>query len=68
MDAEPAELIALANARFMALFQSGDKESFVRLYTEDSILLLPNIQPLSGYTGAGRFCAPTRAGACTATS
>ena len=55
MNATPAELIALANARFMASFASGDKESFVRLYTDDSILMLPNIEPLPGHTGARQF-------------
>lgn len=55
MNPDPAELIALANARFMATFEAGDKEGFSSLYTEDAILMLPNIAPLAGRTGAMQF-------------
>ena len=62
MKPDPAELIALANARFMALFEAGDGEGFSGLYTEDAILMPPNIRPLVGRTGAMQFFASLKEG------
>jgi uncharacterized protein (TIGR02246 family) len=47
--------IALVNERFMALVRDGDRRDFARLYTEDAILMLPNMEALSGREGAMRF-------------
>ncbi len=50
--------IQAANKRFMDAVRTGDEERFVRLYTDDAILLLPGREPLEGIVGVKTFFAP----------
>jgi uncharacterized protein (TIGR02246 family) len=47
--------IQAANDRFMAAVRAGDQERFVRLYTNDAVLLLPGRDALVGHAGAQAF-------------
>ena len=49
--------IQAANDRFMAAVRTGDEERFIRLYTDDAILLLPGRGPATGHEGAKTFFA-----------
>ena len=47
--------IAKANDVFMACIRSGDREGFMRLYTDDAIILPNGSPPIAGPEGAGVF-------------
>jgi len=49
--------IQAANERFMDAVRTGDEERFVRLYTDDAVLLLPGREPLEGIAGVKTFFA-----------
>lgn len=49
--------IEAANTQFMSAVQAGDEEKFVRLYTDDAVLLFPGLEPLVGGSGVRKFFA-----------
>jgi ketosteroid isomerase-like protein len=53
--------IDAANKQFMEAVKAGEEEVFVRLYTDDAMLLLPGREPLVGHVGVQAFFATFRA-------
>lgn len=53
--------IQAANERFMQAVRAGDEERFVRLYTEDAVVMLPGRDALAGSAGARAFFASLKA-------
>lgn len=53
--------IQAANERFMEAVSTGDEERFLRLYTDDAILLLPGRDALTGRAGPEAFFASFKA-------
>ena len=49
--------IEAANNQFMSAVETSDEEKFVRLYTDDAILLFPGLEPLHGQSGVRKFFA-----------